>query len=120
MVAPQPATQHSTAPQLMDELLYVHNDGLLLPTQSAYKSGKPKCESGGNGSIKHPCCETNCIRHLSPFGTKLDMEAHWRKKYNLNLVATCSFPIFNCPESNCVRATEKSSKAAWSCSDTGK
>jgi hypothetical protein len=86
----------------MDELLYVHNDGLLLPIQSAYKSGESKCESGRNGSIKHLCCETNCIRHLSPFGTKLDMETYWRKKHDLNLVTPFPFSIFNCPESNCV------------------
>jgi RNase P protein component len=102
IVAPQPATQHLTAPQLMDKLLYVHNDGLLLPTQGAYESGKPKYESGHNGSIKHPCCETNCIRHLNPFGTKLDMEVHWRKNHDLNLVTPCQFLIFNCPESNCI------------------
>jgi len=102
IVAPQPATQHSTAPPLMDELLYVHNDAFLLPTQSVYKSGKPKCESGRNGSIGYPCRETKYIRHRKPFGTRLDMEAHWRKKHDVNLVAPFLYLIFNCPESNCV------------------
>jgi hypothetical protein len=30
------------------------------------------------------------------------MEAHWREKYDVNLVAPFLYLIFNCPESNCV------------------
>jgi hypothetical protein len=32
------------------------------------------------------CCETNCIRHLRPFTARRDMDAHWKKNHDLNLV----------------------------------
>jgi hypothetical protein len=130
VVAPQPAIQYSPTLQLTNSPIYAFNNGLLLPAQSAHENKKPRCESGhgqkrdfiadendgtkegdanpakryrrDESTGRHPCCETNCIRHLKPFRTRLDMEAHWRKKHDLNLVAPVLFPIFNCPESNCV------------------